>query len=157
MASLDWTDDAIEEFSNLDLNAVKINHDHENEVVNDDMESKIARVQLRKKEAESREQRKKLLPVQPPRPESVLTHYSTESKGKDREQLNLGIKLADSLNVYFRDYLAENPTVVTSFEANFPLVYYDSSIFNEVLTIKPQELPIQGACLFAEHGPEFSP
>ena len=157
MASLDWTDDAIEEFSNLDLNAVKINHDHENEVVNDDMESKIARVQMRKKEAESREQRKKLLPVQPPRPESVLTHYSTESKGKDREQLNLGIKLADSLNVYFRDYLAENPTVVTSFEANFPLVYYDSSIFNEVLTINPQELPIQGACLFAEHGPEFSP
>jgi dynein heavy chain len=157
MQSLEWTDEAIEEFSNIDLNAQKISHNHENEVVNDDMESKIARVQMRKKEAEAREARNKARPALPIRPESVLTHYSSESKGKDVQNLPLGSKLADSLNEYYRDYARENPTVVTAYEANFPLEYYDSSIYDEVLPIRAHVLPMQGSCLIPNRDPEASP
>lgn len=157
MQTLEWTDEQIEEFSNIDLNAQKITHNYENEVVNDDMESKIARVQMRKKEAEAREQRNKLRTPAPVRPESVLTQYSSESKGKDAQHLPLGIKLAESLNSYYGEFLNENPMLVTAYEASFPLEYYDSSIYNETLPIAPQVLPIQGACLLAERNPSASP
>ena len=157
LQSLEWTDEAIEEFSNIDINDQKISHHHENEIINDDMESKIARVQMRKKEADERAARNKLRPPQPPRPESVLTQYSAECKGKDKEHLPLGIKLADSLNIYFQDYLLENPAVVTAYEASFPLEYYDSAIFNELLTIQADSLPIQGACLFNERSGDVTP
>jgi dynein heavy chain len=157
MQSLEWTDEAIEEFSNIDLGPPKIPHGHESKINHEEMEAKIARVEGRKKEAEARELRNRARPKAPPRPESVLTQYSSESKGKDREPLTLGIKLADSLNSYYRDYVNDNPTVVTKFEANFPLVYYDSSIFNELLTIRAGMLPAQGACLIAENNPDVSP
>jgi hypothetical protein len=78
MSSLEWTDEAIESFSNIDLET-KVSNDHENEVINDDMESKIARVQARKREADARQQRSLLRPTAAAKVNTVLTDYSRES------------------------------------------------------------------------------
>ncbi|KAJ1424275.1 hypothetical protein B484DRAFT_432393 [Ochromonadaceae sp. CCMP2298] len=151
MSQLEWTDEAIESFSNIDLTE-KVSSDHANEVINDDMEAKIARVQLRKREAAERLARQKLLPPAPPRV-SVLS-YSRESKSSEGD--TGGARLADSLNGHFSTYLSQNPQIVSNLEANFPLEYYDSSTFNEQLCISKADLPMAGVVLLADHGPESS-
>ena len=156
LKDLEWTDEAIEEVSNLDLNT-RVQRDQENAVVQNDMDSKIARVQMRKKEAAEREERKRLLPKPPPRPESVLSHYSSEVKVSDIDRSHMCNKLTNALNIYFRDYLAENPYLLTMQEAAFPLERYDSSLHNDGLPLSAEQLPAFGSCLIAVPGPETSP
>lgn len=55
--------------------------------------------------------------------------------------------LAGRLNKYFRHFLDENPQLVNSFNAMFPLDYYDSTTFDEFLPIKTSDFPVSGACL----------
>lgn len=160
--SLEWTDEAIEAVSNQEMHqGIKVSG-LENQVVENTMESKIARVNMRKEEAAQREIRKLALPTPPPRPESVLTHFSSEcaNEGKigDVDASHRMHKLTSALNIYFRDYLAEHPYLLTMQEANFPLQHYDDSSFDErLLSLAADALPAYGAVLLATPGPETSP
>lgn len=173
LQALEWSNEAIEQLSNSlredEAISTKISHP-ENEIALDTMESKIARVQLKKKENELREQRKKKRPIPQPRPESVLTRYnnnninssdaetkkSTESdRDASQGQAN---KLAASLNSYFRKYFVETPSAaeLSSADINFPLECYDHSTHNEALPMQQNDLPMYGACLLVDTRHESS-
>lgn len=171
---MEWSNEAIEQFSNSLREEDEVqtkSSGPENEIALDTMESKIARVQQKKKENDVREQRRKTRPVPQPRPESVLTRYNNnnnnsssvaETKSVDSDSdasQGLAKKLAASLNSYFRKYFAETPSAaaaLSSADANFPLECYDHSTHNEALPVQQNHLPMFGACLLTETRHESS-
>ena len=157
LKNIEWSDEAIEELSNknsFDYNAdVVLTNIESNPSFKDNMESKIARVQIRKQEAEQRKLKRSLLAPAYSRPFSILTQYSQESK-TSLVQNNTN-KLADVLNSYFSDFLDMNSELITTYEAYFPLEYYDSNEYNEKLLFK--NLPSPGVCLMNISAPENSP
>lgn len=141
LASLEWTDEAIEQCSNAGPNAVinqAASESKDLESLNT-MEAKIARVQQRKKEAEERDARneKKHATISSSPLKKLFKEYLT------KEALQDGKKLAGALNAYFMDLLSQELSLITEFDTSFPLDMYDSSEFDEALifpTITKQDL-----------------
>ena len=174
LQALEWSNEAIEQFSNSlreeeEASTKSSTHGPENEIALDTMESKIARVQQKKKENDLREQRRKTRPVPQPRPESVLTRYKNNNNHSSVAESNsvesdsdasqgLAKKLAASLNSYFRKHFAETPSAaaLSSADVNFPLECYDHSTHNEALPVQQNHLPMFGACLLTETRHEAS-
>ena len=165
LASLEWSDEAIQDVnsksgsntSTLSMNAQIINSN-----VNgtngvpfvDTQEDKIARVEMRKKEGVDRLKKRSYLPPPPARPESVLTKFSHPKKKASKfsarsnnytpedsdDTVNSAGQLADALNIYFNEHIREHSNLISSYESNFPLPLFDSSIYDETLTIDGLDL-----------------
>lgn len=143
LKSFDWTDEAIEETSRSPLVVTNSKPD-----IND-MESKIARVQQRKKEAHLREQKKKTalansvpnLGFTPPTPSATGTTDINE--------------IVSALNSFFELFINGEPHLVGASVSMFPMELYDDST-NDETCISPA-IDDACACLVSEAGPEGSP
>lgn len=146
LKSLEWSDKAIEDFcvTSVAQSAVKKNSENQHNV--DSMESKIARVQERKKEAEERQQRNKAKATNSAPKREISIHKIHHGTNTD---------LANQLNEYFSNYIAENQVLVTNHLLNFPLFFFDSSLHDELMKVAVH-WPAPGVCLFASTGPENS-
>jgi dynein heavy chain len=118
LQSFEWTEDSIDAFANSE--------DYKPEPPQDKMNQSIARVQGRKKEAEEREARKKLLPPSMPK---AVTSISTLSKSANAAET------ASALNEYFETYVEASPDLIGSIETTFPLYMFDDSVFDETISI----------------------
>lgn len=151
LSALEWTDEAIQEYSDLSsLPPATKNAENGGDPLIDTMESKIARVQQRKKEEAERKLQRAKLPAKPAKPTAVLAKYSIENKVSSPEKF-FDNELSDSLNNYFAEYFGQNPLLVSEFEAHFPLEYYDNSSFDELLPIS-KTFPVSGCCLLTHDG-----
>lgn len=158
LKTLEWTDESIEEYSNntsLTSSNLKIDKIENVSAVSpfvDDMESKIARVQLRRQEAEGRLNRRKLQGSK-----SIFDNYLSRTILSGSMSRALSVEsLVDLLNSFFDDYLQLNSELITSVVGNFPLHFYDSSIFDEHLKLANSKLPSDGACLISSRVQSYS-
>eukprot|EP01041_Mallomonas_annulata_P000832 gene832-1621_t len=142
VSTFDWTDESIEAAANSAYVPSA-------EAAGETMETKIARVQERQKEAKERKAR--LSQTIKPRTESALSRYqsNTDYPSQDHNEL------AYILNCHFEDYLSDHPDLITPVECKFQLHYFCSSIFNETL---PLPLFFQGeaVCLLTNDSPGSS-
>jgi dynein heavy chain len=146
---LDWSDDVIEECSvkssqKFPPPAVENSSSTLNPFV-DTMESKIARVQQRKREAEDRTSHKKASSLS----DSVVAPSLFESVDAINGNMSSGL-LAQLLNDYFDEYLGMNPDFISSVTCQFPLGFYDSSLYNEYLQLGANGSPQDGVCLIRD-------
>ena len=114
----------------------------------DDMESKIARVQMRKKEAEDRKSRLAAAPAAPPKPPSVLDSF-IERKGGTSTSM-----VAQVLNEHFMIKTQNDNQLVNNV---FPLHCFDNGVHDEVLgTPSFVDKGIPGVCLVGSDAPEMN-
>jgi hypothetical protein len=128
LKSLEWSDKAIEDFcdsANVKTGIVDVPPENADNV--DDMEAKIARVQTRKKEAESRDLRKKATTVE---------HKSNEFPEKSYKKVSNDRELPESFNSFFDRVLADNSALASPHTTSIPLSKYDSSLYNEKLPLQ---------------------
>ena len=168
----EWTDEAIDKFSSDNAAGYREAKSLSSQSVDsndksggsssggkpvEDMDAKIARVNARKREEESRKMRKKMIDANCARPASNLTGFKAKTSAA----------LAEALDVFFDNFLDadDNMGLVSSTESIFPLFMFDSSVFDEMLQL-PQRLsldsdsvfPIKGAaCRMVKQEPESSP
>ena len=118
----------------------------------DTVDSKIARVQERKKENEERIKKNLAKPKADPIPELVLYSQYCVSLANSGNNENDTSVFAAVLNEYFTAYLqSEEKAYYNSSEiAKFALHRYDSTIYDELLPITKSSLPAQGVCLIAD-------
>ena len=143
LKSFDWTNETIEACANSEY-VVPVEQQVEN------METKIARVQERKKEAQERADRKAQSATPQTRSETALSRFS--SLGFASGSVLEG--LVSALNKHFEDYIEGYPGLITPVETKFPLKYYDSSKFDEILTMPSHAR--EAACLISIKTPDSS-
>lgn len=145
LKTLEWTDDAIEECQSAGTKFFeKFDTEAKDEKYINTMESKIARVQMRKKEAEEREVRKKKYEDALPKENLSVKQFTVANLTPAQQQT----KLSEFLNQYFVNYIRSNTSLLENhnFTHHFPLALYDSSEFDERLLF-PKKFPISAVCL----------
>eukprot|EP00981_Chlorochromonas_danica_P004769 scaffold958_cov229-Ochromonas_danica.AAC.10 len=135
LKSLEWTDEAIAQCSALNggsanaASTMSLQFDVDGQQAEDftTMESKIARVQARKKEAREREMRFKKL-------RHSQDNISFESPALSGSDASKARTLASALNAHFERVFANKEIDSEPLSIRFPLYMYDSSSFDEVLS-----------------------
>jgi dynein heavy chain len=150
---LEWTDETIEEYSNKSLQRVYTpaieNSSSSLYPFVDTMESKIARVQQRQKEASDR-MRKKLSNTSESS-NSLFGYLSSLTEPLD------SYLLASALNGYFEEFLRYDESYISDILGNFPLVFYDSSLYNEYLQLGEISESCAGVCLIRDPSDDALP
>ena len=142
LKNFEWTDEAIQNVADAEMviSAPEV----------ENMDTKIARVQNRKKEAQEREKRKAMRLPPASNVESDLRHLNLSD-----DSITPSKVLADALNAHFQQVLEQAPHLSTNFLSVYPPYLFDSSIFSELLVVPA--LPAEAACLVPSTGPEDSP
>lgn len=153
-SNFEWTTEAIEDFNvnGLSISVVKTPSPVKNRVQpspdfmvkseprKDTMEEKIERVQMRKKEAGDRAVKKSRRLSHSSNLNHALKEYQ-DSIHNGGENLNT-FEVANRLNKYFQDLLAENQIMKVRSESDsiMPLHFFDVSTYDELL--------VQPSCLY---------
>lgn len=150
LKTLEWSDDEIQRCTAVDFHIPDEERKDDKSLTS--MESKIARVQARKKEAEEREKKKKrvLSSIIPKR--YNLDQLKISLTG-DINTIRASNILAEGLNHYFEARFLDNP-VISNWDGGFPLWMYSSTVFDELLKFEISE-PLFGACLVIKNGESF--
>lgn len=140
LKALEWTDDAIEECNNAGAKFfIDIDGNRPDEKYINTMESKIARVQQRKMEAEEREERRRKMP----RKEVPFVSPFSSANNQDVRSLSA------TLSSFFADLFVKYPDLNNSWVVNFPILMYDSSEFDEILLFE-DAFPSKGICFLKD-------
>jgi hypothetical protein len=175
LTSFDWTDEAIEEYSNKEIKPVVVR-------ANTDIESIIERVEERKKENRVRlERRLKNASTYSKSDDmsgnlhqtSVDMHFDISSSKTmrnktDEEKINCPSlapsdssieAIAQVLNEYFSWKLASASSLLSSTEMLFPLQSYDNKLFDEIVPVKSEEVGNnnEAVVLVQHNSPAISP
>lgn len=144
LKQIEWTDDDIVEVSNMNVSVVKStiaapsSSSGGGSGQKESMDTKIARIQARKKEDEERKMRRRNMPPVPPTMESTLSQLD-------------GVKdawsLSNGLNDFYNQYLNDKEFLVDPMRTRFPIHLFDQSLFDEVLPIDVNNLPLEAVCL----------
>jgi dynein heavy chain len=145
--SFDWGDDAIEKFSS---NPPQVATKHV-----EDMDSKIARVHQRRKEAAERAKRRAKLPPPPPPPDTPVSRLP-KALGNDVDSAEV---VTAALNEHYDALLStESETYLMPSDIKFPLWIYIDSKFQEVISTPDQvEEDTFASVLQTSSAPECSP
>ena len=143
-ASFTWTADEIESYKPPAPKQIR----------GDDMDSKIARVQARKKEAAERAERLSKLPKEEVKKIIMLSKFP--HKTCDQTTSNT---LCNWLNDYFDEVIIDKPELVSSNASLLPLNLYVDDTYSETLTTPAglAESSLWAACLVTKDEPESSP
>lgn len=142
LKALEWTDEAIAECSAAGSSFFADDAQSKPEDITS-MESKISRVQARKREAEERNQRRKKHPV---KVDKTYSFAKLQGSG-----FQAAAQLADQLNAHFNRCISDQEIVIDQLCLGFHLQMYDSSVHDELLpfALNPDQ-PLYGACLLSK-------
>jgi len=157
----DWSDEAILKFeSNAEEEtknnaSVELNEENGVPIVSaepEDMDVMIARMQRRKKAEAERKKRVALMHKAPAKPVTILSTFTPAD-----DDITTAEKLASSLNSFFDEYMQQNLDLCDFHVSNFPLHFFDNSVYDESLKLTTEMLPLAYTACLVPHNPKDEP